>query len=54
MTHADRAHSGIRFLPECVVVAPAEHLRLRGDLRMDFEADNRFELGHGKSLTAAQ
>ena len=43
MAHADRTYGCVRCFAPRVVIAGAEHLRLRVHLRVDLEADDRFQ-----------
>lgn len=44
--HADFTYSRVRLLIPCIIIAAAEHLRLRIHLCVDFKADDDFEITH--------
>ena len=46
MPHTDRTHCRVWRFSKSIIIAATEHLRFRIHLRVDFEANNDFQLQH--------
>jgi hypothetical protein len=51
MTHADRANIGVRAHLVRIIFAPAEHLRISLQFRMDLKPDSGIVCFHAESIT---